>query len=503
MKDMLRQASEAKVTVANQIAQSFEDIYEHAVAIDSNKRISWISEGYMQFLGIPHDPIGEPITRYVPYSFLPRVLSTGQPVYLDLMHIKEQWVLVSGIPLKDADGNITGAFGFIAVDENTRFGTLAKRFNNLQKQLDNVTSQLNQVRQHKYRLSQVAGRSLALQEVKSHIRQAARFDISVLLTGETGTGKELFAHALHELSTRAENSFVSLNVAAIPNSLIEAEFFGVAPGAYTGASKEGRIGKLELAHGGTLFLDEIGDMPFELQGKLLRALQEKEFEPVGSNTIKKVDTRIVAATSRNLAQMMEEGEFRADLYYRLSGMPIHLPALRERVEDIDLIAEHILDELCEKLDLPARFLSHGAIALLMQYHWPGNIRELHNILERALILSEDSSEITANLISKLLSNIQMATGTTAGHQDSGQMTGGAISHRAPSHSMTHNRLPPYTQSRTGRPPSMKEQVANAEIQAIKNALAYTQGHRAQAAKVLGISRASFYKKLQSYREFLQ
>lgn len=476
------------------LADSFATFYSNTIAIDQQHRITWISKGYRQFLGLSHNPVGEPITRYIHNSFLPRVSDSGEPVLLELLWVKQQWTLVSVIPLQSDQGEVIGAFGFVALEQRKGFHSLANRVNQLQQQLDNVTQELNQARQNKYRLSQITGRSEQLQMVKHQIRQAARFDISVLLTGETGTGKELFAHALHELSARSHNTFVSLNVAAIPNNLIEAEFFGVAPGAYTGASSKGRKGKLELADGGTLFLDEIGDMPLELQSKLLRALQEKEFEPLGSNKVKKVNIRIVAATSRNLPEMVENGEFRADLYYRLNAMPIHLPPLRERQADIDLIAERLLDELCIRLQLPVKYLAPDAINLLCQHSWPGNVRELQNLLERAVIMAEERTEIDVQLIQSLLiptAQFQQTAQTQAISPIIDPTTG------MPIYTLSSaNRLSPTLPQANTPPQPLHEQIARAEREAIENALAYTQGHKVQTAKLLGISRASLYEKIR-------
>jgi transcriptional regulator with PAS, ATPase and Fis domain len=321
-------------------------------------------------------------------------------------------------------------------------------------------------------MSQIIGRSDALQAVRKQVRQAARFDISVLLSGETGTGKELFAHALHELSARNTGPFISLNVAAVPENLIEAEFFGVAPGAYTGAAKNGRAGKFELAHGGTLFLDEIGDMPLDLQAKLLRVLQEQEFEPIGSNTLKRADVRIIAATSFNLLDMVENGRFRADLYYRLSAFPIHLPPLRARLTDIEALCESFLDQIALKLGIPAKTLSADALQLLSRHSWPGNIRELHNVIERACVL-DDSNEITAAGLLPFLRHADTAVPP--------------ITSAAPT-----NTPPPARQ----QPSTLAEATLAAERAAIIDALAYCHGHKTEAAKILGISRANLYEKLK-------
>ncbi|KTC55317.1 Fis family transcriptional regulator, partial [Pseudomonas fluorescens ABAC62] len=228
------------------------------------------------------------------------------------------------------------------------------------------------------------GTSAASLEVKRRARRSASAESPVLLLGETGTGKELLAQAIHGASPRAHKAFVSINSAAIPHDLLEAEFFGTAPGAFTGADRKGRPGKFQIAQGGTLFLDEIGDMPLPLQSKLLRVLQEKEFEPVGSNEMLHSDVRVIAATSMDLEAAIKRGEFRADLYYRLNVLPIQVPPLRERLEDIPALSEAILEELRSQHEL-----DRDALALLARHAWPGNIRELRNVLERAALLSDD------------------------------------------------------------------------------------------------------------------
>ncbi|WP_417568099.1 sigma-54 interaction domain-containing protein [Marinobacter sp.] len=457
------------------LAESFGTFYEHAIAVDTDHKITWISEGYLRFLGLDYEPLGEPITRHVTNSFMPRVVDTGKPVFLDLLYVREQWVIVSALPLQNETGDIVGGFGFVAMADNTSLGKLANKYNKLQKELDSVTSQLDLERRSKYRLSHIVGRSRELQGLKQKLRQVARFDISVLLTGETGTGKELFAHAIHQLSHRSHKPFVSLNVSAVPENLIEAEFFGVAPGAYTGASKAGRDGKLALARGGTLFLDEIGDMPANVQSKLLRVLQDQEFEAVGSNKVQKANVRIVAATSRDLQGMIRDGQFRADLFYRLNGMPIHLPALRDRLEDIDLIAERILDELTSKLNLQLYFLTPEALGVLRMHIWPGNVRELRNVLERAIILSDNNPEIGADLIRELI-GVDLQGNSVGAQEDRRSET---------------QRVPDYQVK-----VPLQDQMAAAERTILRQAIAGTNGNRKQAAEVLGISRASLYEKMR-------
>ena len=223
----------------------------------------------------------------------------------------------------------------------------------------------------------------------------------MLLLGETGTGKELLAHAIHAASARAAGPLVSINIAAVPDTLLEAEFFGVAPGAYTGADRKGRDGKFKLADGGTLFLDEIGDMPSSLQPKLLRALQEGEIEALGSNKVIPFDARVIAATSRDLAALVREGKFREDLYYRLNVLPIRVPPLRERRADIPALVEVLAEDMALRSGSAPPELSAQAIALLSAQTWRGNIRELRNVLEQAAMRS-DSQHIEVKDLEEVL-----------------------------------------------------------------------------------------------------
>jgi transcriptional regulator with GAF, ATPase, and Fis domain len=234
------------------------------------------------------------------------------------------------------------------------------------------------------RSGEIVGRSEKLAAVLAELRQVAPADTTVLLLGETGTGKELFARALHEASRRRGKPLVKVNCAAIPAPLMESEFFGHERGAFTGATSK-RDGRFTLADGGTLFLDEVGELPLELQGKLLRVLQEGELEPVGSSRTRKVDVRVVAATNRDLGRATAEGRFREDLYYRLNVFPLTLPPLRERGDDVVLLAERFAQKLAARAGRKLAPLSPEAAARLRAYAWPGNVRELQNVIERAVI----------------------------------------------------------------------------------------------------------------------
>src|SRR5271168_5069470 len=235
---------------------------------------------------------------------------------------------------------------------------------------------------------EIVGNSPELEKVLEQVQHVAPTDSTVLIEGETGTGKELIAHAIHSASSRCGRPFVKLNCAAIPLDLLESELFGHEKGAFTGAIAQ-RIGRFQLADKGTLFLDEVGDIPLALQPKLLRVLQEQEFERLGSTRTHRVDVRLVAATHRNLTEMLKRGEFRSDLYYRLNVFPILLPSLRARREDIPALVTHFVEMFCRRMGKQIEHISEETMAALSSYPWPGNIRELQNLIERAVILSDD------------------------------------------------------------------------------------------------------------------
>ena len=457
--DSLKDYRRVRRLAIRSLFEIIEQSSEGTVIVDKEARIVWINERYARRFGLEDASraVGQPCEKVIPGSLLRQVASNGQPILLDMMDTAKDPLVVMRLPIHDDVGGVIGAIGFALFDELHALSPLLKRYLSMQQELASTRSLLR-ARQAKYSFAHFIGNSLASLEVKRRARRSASTDSPVLLLGETGTGKELLAHAIHNTSPRAHKPFVSINSAAIPETLLEAEFFGTAPGAFTGADRRGRQGKFYLAEGGTLFLDEIGDMPLPLQSKLLRVLLEKEYEPVGSNEMIKSDVRLIAATSTDLEAAIKRGAFRADLYYRLSVLPIGVPPLRERLEDLAALSEAILEELRSQHELQP-----SAMAMLGKHAWPGNIRELRNVLERAALLSDDL-QLGAD-------EIRAAIGTMVPIE-------GVTGSSAP--------VPGETYSEA------RERFDRELIQA---KLAHCRGNVILAAQQLGLGRSTLYKKM--------
>ncbi|MFC1819816.1 sigma-54-dependent transcriptional regulator [Thermodesulfobacteriota bacterium] len=316
--------------------------------------------------------------------------------------------------------------------------------------------------EQKYSFGNIVARSEAMAHVFELVDKVADHKTTVLLTGESGTGKELFAKAIHSNGVRSAYSMVSINCGGIPENLLESELFGYKKGAFTDAVKD-KPGLFEEANKGTIFLDEIGELPLQLQVKLLRVLQEEEITPLGATASRKIDVRVVAATSRNLSKDVEEGRFRKDLFYRINVMPIDLPPLRERRGDIPLLVGYFIDLFNKKLNKNIEGLSSEAMSILIGYSWPGNIRELENVIERAIILSKDN----------LITPSELPPSITSGH--------GITATAEPEHTL-----------------SIKKASDHLERDLIKKALNLTSGNRTRAAKILEISRPILISKIKKY-----
>lgn len=317
--------------------------------------------------------------------------------------------------------------------------------------------------QHKYSFDELIGNSPAMKIAKELATRIATSNSTVLLTGESGTGKELFAQAIHSMSPRRNNPFVAVNCAAIPGELFESELFGYEPGAFSGARKEGKPGKIELAMNGTLFLDEISELPYEAQGKLLRVLQEKEIERIGGTASKNIDIRIIAATNRDLGQLVEEKRFRQDLFYRLYVFDLTIPPLRDRKEDILTLAYHFINHFNKRFDIEVKRMDPELEEWLLNYEWPGNIRELKAFIERGMnIVDGDTLSLNDYYFSP-----QTTTNSTS-------------------------------KKKTVSLRSLEEEVRDAEIKAIRLALDEANGDRSLAAQKLKIHVASLYRKIAKY-----
>ncbi|MCU0957394.1 MAG: sigma 54-interacting transcriptional regulator [Hydrogenophaga sp.] len=468
-------------------ARSMFDLFatasEGMMLVDRHARVVWINDQYRRFLPAlgferEEDFVGHPVSSVVQNTQMHQVLATGKPILIDLLTNRAGTFVVSRIPLRDGDGTVIGVLGIVLFDHpETTLQPLITKFARLEQDLSEARRELANQRRTKYTFASFVGSSPAVQEVKRQARRAAQSASPVLLLGETGTGKELLAHAIHAASPRAGRPFVSVNVAAVPDTLLEAEFFGVAPGAYTGADRKGRDGKFRLADGGTLFLDELGDMPMSVQVKLLRALQEGEVEPLGSNRLVRFDVRVVAATSRDLAQLVREARFREDLYYRLNVLPIRVPPLRERRGDIPVLVEALCEDIAARSAGAQLEFSASALALLAAQVWRGNIRELRNVLEQ-LALRSDSPLIEADDVARVLAD----AGLPALPVPNGPVLADLTEHSEPA---------------TGVRP-LAEQVDALERRAVAQALRETRGNRAAAARLLGMSRARLYDRLEAW-----
>jgi transcriptional regulator with PAS, ATPase and Fis domain len=387
------------------------------------------------------------------------VARTGKAEINQSQLIKGQKMVVQRIPIKK-DGKVIAVFGQVMFKDVKDVGKLARELSLLESKVKLYEEELLNLRSTRYTFDSIIGKSEAIKNLKREAIKAAGNHFPVLITGESGTGKELFAQAIHHASARRLYPFVRINCAAIPRELLESELFGYEKGAFTGAKMDGKPGKFELAHGGTIFLDEIGDLPIEMQPKLLRAIEDKEFERVGGNKVVRSDFRVIAATNQILESMLAAGRFRKDLFYRLNVVPLHIPPLRERPADIAAISQHFLAQTAKEAGLLSLSLDKEAEAALRRCEWPGNARELMNVLERSVHgLEGDAIRLT-----DLPFYVQRGR-HTLGRQ---------------------------------RQTSLRETQSRTERETIWAALKETNFHKARTAQLLGIHRTLLYKKMKKY-----
>lgn len=456
-------------TVRN-LHQLLDTVLEHAydgiVMIDSTGKINFLSQVMCELFGTSQEvAMGQPVERIFPSFQLPVVLQTGIAEMSDVLEINGIQYLIHRIPIQ-SDKNIVGAIGKVMFRQLKEVREVAKRLDQLESEVAYYKEQLKKHTSTKFTWDHIISNNPQIERLKRIANQASKGQSTIMLRGDSGTGKELFAHAIHASSNRKNGPFITINCAAIPDQLLESELFGYESGAFTGADRAGKRGKFDLANGGTLFLDEIGDMSPHLQAKLLRVLQEREFYRVGGSERIEVDVRIIAATHKPLEDLVESGHFRQDLYYRLHVISLEIPPLRDRKEDILHLANHFIQELNTQMGTSILGLAPEVEQLLLSYSWPGNIRELRNVMERAMTFAEHGKIQTEDLPDLILNQKRQENHV------------GVISEAGL---------------------SMKNRQQETEKEMILAALTQTNGNRSLAAKTLGMSRSTFYEKCNKYQ----
>lgn len=450
------QVKELKETLANILELSSDGI----VAVNRDYVITMANQAYASFFNKKvEDIVGMPVKKLYDNAIFPLAMETGEPEYGYIANLNGHEIIANRMPIRK-DGEIVGAIGTVVFKNISDLYALSEKIRNLRSQLDFYRDELERVHRTRFTFSQIIGENPAFLALKETTRRVAHSQSTVLIRGESGTGKELFAHALHTESNRSRGPFIKVNCAAVPDNLLESELFGYCEGAFTGAKKGGQIGKFELAHKGIIFLDEIGDMSLQMQAKLLRVLQEKEIERLGDSRPRRVDVRVIAATNRNLEEMIAKNEFREDLYYRINVVTLTIPPLRERIEDLNILLRYFIERFNGQFGQRVDEVDPEVMAIFQGYRWPGNVRELENVVERAFNLLEGSKIEKKHLplyLQKFQKNRRISSG------------------------------------------NLLHLVEEVEREAIVDALSSCGGNKLRAASMLGISRAGLYKKLDRYK----
>ena len=365
------------------------------IIIDKDENIIFLNDAYKSYLHVNDmNFLGKNVRHFISNSRLPMVLKTKKPLfgvyhkYVD-SYSRDLEAVCNLIPVIENDEAVA-CFGIVVFQNMYDLFSLTLQNKQLQHDLEQYKKELTSLKGAKYSINSILGESQPIKAMKNTIYKLAESPSTVLITGESGSGKELVAHSIHQYSHRNAYPLICVNCAAIPENLLESELFGYMGGSFTGAKRNGSMGKFEAANHGTLFLDEIGELPLFVQAKLLRVLQEKEVTRIGGNAPIPIDVRVITATNRNLEQMVQDGQFREDLYYRLNILNVNVPPLRERKDDIPILISHFLNKLCQTQGI-TKNLSKSAENVLLNYDWPGNIRELSNIIERIYYMSDSNT----------------------------------------------------------------------------------------------------------------
>jgi len=446
--------------LANSLELILNNVYSGIIFCDRDCNIIFMNQVYAELLGVDRkETVGKSINEFFPDSRLPLALRSGKAELGQQCSLRgEIPFLVNRLPIKKGNKTIGIILQSIFKDYAS-FKELVARLNLLETKVKSYKRELNSLLSARYSFDDIVGESQTIREARTICAKYANTDAPILILGATGTGKELFAHAIHTTSKRVAAPFVCVNCAAIPKDLLESELFGYAPGAFTGAHQKGKAGKIEMAHRGTLFLDEMGDLPLNAQAKLLRVLENKTMEKVGDLKPIAVDFRLIAATNKDLKDMIGRNEFREELFYRLNTMTISVPPLSQRREDIPLLLTHFLHAM-GKLKIRC---TAGAMDILKKYPWPGNVRELKNVIERAVSLI-DGNEIDVEHL--------------------------------PSEIMILQSDIRQTPDGTGK--LLSKELFRCEHHILIEALKMSRGNMSRTARFLGVSRSAFYEKCKKH-----
>lgn len=454
------------------LAHFLTNPFEALTVVDREGLVRYMSPVHERFFGLPTGGgTGRHTTEVIENSRLHHVAASGKAEIGLLQEMRNVTRVVSRHPIRNSGGQTVGAIGQIMFKGPEQLQTLSSEVSKLKSEVAYYRRELSDLRNRSYGLDQILGDSPAMEFLKQQIVKIAPLDVPVLITGESGTGKELAAHAIHKLSPRRDETMVMVNAAALPSTLVESELFGYEAGSFTGAERKGRKGKIEQADGGSLFFDEVGDMPPDVQVKLLRVLQDGSFQRVGGSDLRRSDFRLISASNRNFEAMIADGTFRLDLFYRIGGVTIRMPSLRQRLEDIPQLAELALKQFAERHRQRPKMLSDEACVFLQSQRWPGNVRQLMHTVERAAIFGE------GNVLTPADFGIVQSEPAPALRGDAGHPAV-ALAGSVP-----------------GEPMRVSNAVERVEEQLIRQAMAAHHGNKKRVAVELGISRSYLYKRL--------
>lgn len=456
------------VNIDEQLYKEIIDSLEGVAITDKEGRYIYVNQSWTRMMdGLTLDDVyGKHVREFIPESGIYEALEKREPVIGHGVKVRigyDKDAFTSYYPILK-DGELVGGFIHVIITGLKSAQEFTSKVNIMTSQIEYYKKELKKINGAKYSVDNIKGKSALISELRENIKRSAHTNSTVLIEGETGCGKELVAHSIHGLSLRADAPLIKVNCAAIPTELLESEFFGYCEGAFTGAKKGGKSGKFQLAENGTIFLDEINQMPLHLQPKLLRALQEKEIEPIGGKYPIPTNVRVIVATNTNLEKMVDEKKFRSDLFYRLNVVNIKIPPLRDRLEDIPLLCEDIIEKLNYQLGMLVEDISPKALEKLMRYDWPGNVRELQNVLERAMNMTHGQTLEWRHFQDYFETKRLSKTRTTSDCEC----------------------IP------------MREAKEDLEIEIILKALEQSDYNKTMAAELLGISRMMLYKKIKKY-----